>query len=110
MKKDRVLRHKRIRAKIKGTAERPRLSVFRSTKHIEIQLIDDVAGKTLFGKKDLKIKKGTKTERAVSFASDAAKEILAKGIKRVVFDRGGYQYHGRIKELAEALRKSGLEF
>ena len=110
MKNKRIIRHKRIRAKIKGTAERPRLSVFRSAKHIEIQLIDDSKQKTIFGKKDLKTKKGTKTERATSFADGAAKEILAKGYKKVVFDRGGYQYHGRIKALAEALRKRGLEF
>ena len=110
MKQDRIIRHKRIRAKISGTALRPRLSVFRSAKHVEVQLIDDVENKTIFGRKDLKVKKGTKTQKAEAFAQSIAKEILAKGIKKVVFDRGGYQYHGRIKALAEALRKEGLEF
>lgn len=103
-------RHKRIRAKIFGTSVRPRLSVFRSAKHIEVQLVDDVGRKTIFGKKDLKIKKGVKTLRAGELGKMAAKEILAKGYKKIIFDRGGYQYHGRIKALAEALRKGGLEF
>ena len=106
----RLTRHKRIRAKIKGTKERPRLSVFRSSKHIEAQLIDDIAGKTLYGQKDLKIKKGTKTAHAQKFGEAIAKEILDRGYKKIVFDRGGYQYHGRIKAFAESLRKSGVEF
>lgn len=106
----RKIRHKRLRAKIFGTKERPRLSVFRSHKHIEAQLIDDEAGKTLFGKKDLKIKKGTKSEKALSFGETIAKEIISKGYKKVIFDRGGYKYHGRIKSFADALRKEGLEF
>ena len=89
---------------------RPRLAVFRSSKHVEIQLIDDLGRKTLFGAKDIKMKKGTKSQKAVNFGEATAKEILAKGYKKVVFDRGGYQYHGRIKALAEALRKGGLEF
>lgn len=106
----RVVRHRRLRAKIVGTKERPRLSVFRSSKHIEAQLIDDESRKTIIGAKDLKIKKGTKSERTDSFGQSLAKEILAKGYKKIVFDRGGYQYHGRIKVLADALRKGGLEF
>lgn len=106
----REMRHKRVRAKIKGTAERPRLSVFRSAKHLEVQLIDDAAGRTIFGRKDFKIKKSPKTERALEFGKVIAKEVLAKGYKKVVFDRGGFRYHGRIKNLAEALRKGGLEF
>ncbi|OGF70240.1 50S ribosomal protein L18 [Candidatus Giovannonibacteria bacterium RIFCSPLOWO2_02_FULL_45_14] len=110
MKSNRISRHKRIRAKIKGTAERPRLSIFRSLKHMEAQLINDSARKTILGMKDLKIKKGTKTNRAAGLGEAFAKEILAKGYKKIVFDRGGYQYHGRIKVLAEALRKGGVEF
>src|SRR3989344_6283961 len=110
MKEDRKIRHRRLRAKISGTKERPRLSVFRSSKHIEAQLIDDVSGKTLIGSKDLKVKKGTKTQKAENFGVALAKEILAKGYKKVVFDRGGYKYHGRIKTLADSLRKGGLEF
>ena len=99
-----------MRAKIKGTSERPRLSVFRSAKHIEVQLIDDTSHRTLFGLKDLKAKKGTKAQKAQNFGKAAALEILKKGYKKIIFDRGGYQYHGRIKALAEALRKEGLEF
>ena len=110
MTEDRKIRHRRLRAKISGTKERPRLSVFRSSKHIEAQLIDDVSGKTLIGSKDLKIKKGAKTQKAENFGVALAKEILAKGYKKVVFDRGGYKYHGRIKTLADSLRKGGLEF
>ncbi|MBI2024115.1 50S ribosomal protein L18 [Candidatus Giovannonibacteria bacterium] len=109
-KDSRKIRHRRLRAKISGTKERPRLSVFRSLKHIEAQLIDDEAKRTLFGKKDLKVGKGNKTERALSFGESFAKEILAKGYKKIIFDRGGYKYHGRIKSFAEALRKEGLEF
>ncbi len=93
-----------------GTASRPRLSVFRSLKHIEAQLIDDSAQKTILGMKDLKIKKGMKVDRASVLGETFAKEILSKGYKKIVFDRGGYQYHGRIKALAEALRKGGIEF
>lgn len=104
------IRTKRSRAKIRGTAERPRLAVFRSAKHLEVQLVDDAQRKTLWGGKDLKIKKGTKTERAAKFGGEAAKGISAKGYKKIVFDRGGYRYQGRIKVLAEALRKGGLEF
>lgn len=110
MKSNRIRRHKRIRAKIKGTASRPRLSVFRSLKHIEAQLIDDVSQKTILGMKDFKFKKKAKSDRAAGLGEEMAKEILAKGYKKIVFDRGGYQYHGRIKALAEALRKGGVEF
>ena len=106
----RLIRHRRLRAKIAGTKERPRLSVFRSSKHIEAQLIDDEARRTIIGAKDLKINKGTKGERTDLFGQALAKEILAKGYKKIVFDRGGYQYHGRIKILADSLRKGGLEF
>lgn len=110
MASDRIRRHKRIRAKIKGTENRPRLSISRSSKHIEAQLIDDTSQKTILGMKDYRIKKGTKTNRASELGALAAKQIMAKGYKKIVFDRGGYKYHGRIKALAEALRKGGVEF
>ncbi|OGF65171.1 50S ribosomal protein L18 [Candidatus Giovannonibacteria bacterium RIFCSPHIGHO2_02_42_15] len=103
-------RHRRIRAKLKGGSIRPRISVFRSSKHISIQLIDDEKNKTLFGVSDIKIKKGTKTERAKNLGKEGARKILELGIKKVVFDRGGFRYHGRIKALAESLREGGLEF
>ena len=106
----RKIRQKRVRAKVKGRASRPRLSVFRSSRHLEAQLVDDTAGRTLLGRKDLKLKKGSKSERAAEFGKILGKEIISQGYKKVVFDRGGYKYHGRIKALAEALRKEGLEF
>jgi large subunit ribosomal protein L18 len=105
------IRHKRIRAKISGAKERPRLSVFRSNKHIFLQLIDDSAGKTLVSASDLKMKKkGTKTEIAKEVGKELAKLAKAKKIKKVVFDRGGYKYHGRVKASAEGAREGGLEF
>ena len=105
------IRHKRIRAKISGTTERPRLSVFRSNKHIFLQLIDDSSQKTLASASDLKIKKrGTKTEIAKEVGEELAKLAKAKKIKKVVFDRGGYKYHGRVKASAEGAREGGLNF
>lgn len=87
-----------------------RLAVYRSSRYLQLQLIDDLKHKTLFGFSDLKVKKGTKQERAIELGKLAAKKITDEGFKKVVFDRGGYQYHGRIKSLAESLRKGGLEF
>ncbi len=104
-------RHRRIRAKISGTKEQPRLSVFRSNKHIFLQLIDDSSQKTLASASDLKIKKkGTKTEIAKEVGKELAKLAKAKKIKKVVFDRSGYKYHGRIKASAEGAREGGLNF
>ncbi len=108
-KEKRLRRHTRIRAKISGTLSRPRLSVSRSSKHIYLQLIDDNAGKTIFGMSDTKIKKGTKTDRARELGRLAAKQIKDKKIDQVVFDRGGNRYHGRVAALAGALRKGGLK-
>lgn len=107
--------HKRIRAKISGTKEQPRLSVFRSNKHIFLQLIDDSSQKTLVSASDLKINppaggKGTKTEIAKEVGKELAKLAKAKKIKKVVFDRGGYKYHGRVKASAEGAREGGLNF
>ncbi|MBI2042279.1 MAG: 50S ribosomal protein L18 [Candidatus Nealsonbacteria bacterium] len=106
----RKIRHKRIRAKITGTSKRPRLAVFRSAGHIYAQLIDDEKGKTLASASDLAIKRGKKSERAKEVGKLIAKVSIEKKIKGVVFDRGGYPYHGRIKALAEGAREGGLNF
>ncbi|MDA1334439.1 MAG: 50S ribosomal protein L18 [bacterium] len=103
-------RHARVRAKISGTAKCPRISVSRSSRHIQAQLIDDEKNVTLFGMSDLKAKKGTKTERAGAIGAEIAKAAADKGIKEVVFDRGGFKYHGRVKALAEAVRRGGIKF
>ena len=109
-------RHKRVRSKVTGTSERPRLNVFRSSKHIYAQLIDDVAGVTIVSAstadKELsgEIKNGGNVESARMVGELIAKRAQAEGKKVVVFDRGGYLYHGRIQALAEAAREAGLEF
>jgi len=104
----------RIRKVINGTPERPRLSVFRSNKQIYAQLIDDQAGQTLAaassGEKGILDKKGTKTEKAKMVGQLIAERAIENGLETVVFDRGGYLYHGRIKALAEAAREGGLKF
>ncbi|MEK7575497.1 MAG: 50S ribosomal protein L18 [Patescibacteria group bacterium] len=107
----RKIRHKKIRKKIKGTSFCPRLSVFRSNKHIFIQLIDDEKGKTIISISDIKKKiKGNKTEIAKKMGIELAKMAKEKKVVRVVFDRGGYKYHGRIKAVAEGMREEGLNF
>ena len=103
-------RHNRIRSKIQGTAERPRLSVFRSLSNISAQLIDDSNGKVLVDSSSLKIKKGKKSEVATQVGAEIAKLAKTKKITACVFDRGGYLYHGRVKALAEAAREGGLQF
>jgi len=109
IKDKRKLRHKRIRANIFGTKERPRLSVFRSNKHIFLQLIDDKKGEIIISTSDLKTKKkGTKTEIAREVGKELAKLAKEKKIECAVFDRGGYKYHGRIKAVAEGVREGGL--
>ena len=109
----RLLRHTRVRTKISGTAERPRLDVFRSSKHIYAQIIDDASGKTLVSastvEKDFDGYGGNK-EAAKKVGQRVAEKALAAGITDVVFDRGGYIYHGRVKELAEGAREGGLKF
>ena len=109
----RLKRHRRVRAKISGTAERPRLAVFRSSKNIYAQLIDDVAGTTLVAaasnEKDFGIYGGN-CDAAKKVGALIAERALAKGIENVVFDRGGYVYHGRVQALAESARESGLKF
>jgi large subunit ribosomal protein L18 len=105
---------KRIRKIVSGTPERPRLSVFRSNKQISVQIIDDIAGKTLLsatsGCKEIISVPGTKTEKAGLVGKMIAEKAINAGITEVVFDRGGYLYHGRVKKLADAAREVGLKF
>ncbi len=104
-------RHKKIRSIISGNLKRPRLCVFRSNKHIYAQLINDELGKVIAGVSDAKINKKTKgVKRAKETGLLAAKLFIEKGYKNIVFDRGGYKYHGRIKALAEGARSGGLNF
>lgn len=109
----RLARHKRVRKLISGTAERPRLCVFRSSKNIYAQIIDDAAGVTLVSASSLEAGfegNGGNKEAAKKVGQMVAEKAVGKGIKTVVFDRGGYVYHGRVKELAEGAREGGLEF
>ena len=114
--KDKVRRriHDRLRGRLAGSAERPRLNVYRSLNHIYAQVIDDTTGKTLASASTAGKKSGKKTGGNVASAKEIGKVIAQraqeKGVKKVVFDRGGYLYHGRIKALAEAAREAGLEF
>ena len=106
-------RHKRVRAKISGTSERPRLNVFRSEKHIYAQVIDDEKGHTLCSASSVEKGfdgSGSNKDAAKKVGTMVAERAVAKGISSVVFDRGGYIYHGRVKELAEAAREGGLTF
>ncbi|KKK37071.1 50S ribosomal protein L18 [Mesobacillus campisalis] len=107
-------RHARVRSKISGTEARPRLNVFRSNKHIYAQLVDDVNGVTLASAstldKDLNVDSTSNLDAAVKVGELVAKRAVEKGISEVVFDRGGYLYHGRIKALADAARENGLQF
>ena len=100
----------RIRGKISGTAQRPRMTVFRSNKQIYVQLIDDLAGKTLVAASSRGMEGGNKKEQAAQVGAEIAKKAQEAGITTVVFDRNGYLYHGRIKELADAARNGGLKF
>ena len=102
-------RHRSIRVKLSGTSEFPRLAVYRSTKHIYAQLIDDVAGNTLVSASSKGITEGTKTEIAAKVGEAVAKKALEAGINTVVFDRNGFLYHGRVKSLADGARKGGLK-
>ncbi len=110
----RIKRHRRIRRTLSGTAQRPRLAVFRSLAHIYGQIIDDTSGRTLVHVTDvqpaLREESGTKTERARRVGQELAARAKEKGITAVVFDRGGFLYHGRVKALADGAREGGLEF
>ena len=106
-------RHRRVRRRIFGTAERPRLVVFRSNRGIEAQLVDDVEGRTIASASHLGLKKtfkGSKTEQATEVGKLLAQTAKKAGIETVVFDRGGYLYHGRVKALADGAREGGLRF
>ena len=102
--------HSRIRQKLAGTSERPRLNVYRSLNHIYAQVIDDQSGTTLVEASTIKSKTGGNVAAAKEIGKTIAERAVEKGIKAVVFDRGGYLYHGRIKALAEAAREAGLQF
>ena len=109
----RLRRHRRVRGKVKGSPERPRLVVFRSNKGISAQLVDDLTGRTLAGASWINLKKsfkGSKTEQATEVGKLVAETAKKAGIEAVVFDRGGYLYHGRVKALAEGAREGGLKF
>ena|SRR5437870_7300338 len=110
----RYRRHLRVRRKVAGSPERPRLVVFRSSKHIYAQVVDDVRGVTLVGAGDtsegIQVDGKGKTARSFALGRLIAVKAKAKGIAKVVFDRGGYQYHGRVKAVADGARKGGLEF
>ncbi|NLY93674.1 MAG: 50S ribosomal protein L18 [Myxococcales bacterium] len=112
-RENRLRRKKRIRAKISGSSERPRLSIFRSARHIYVQVIDDEQGTTLVSSstlmKDVDAS-GTKIEQAKKVGAAIAKACLEKGIEKVVFDRNGFLYHGRVRALAESAREAGLNF
>ncbi len=105
----RVRRHARVRKKVSGTPERPRLAVYRSNQHIYAQLVDDRASRTLAAASDLDVKVGDKTARAKQVGTRLAEAAKAAGVDRAVFDRGGRLYHGRVKALAEAAREGGLQ-
>jgi large subunit ribosomal protein L18 len=106
----RYQRHVRVRKKVTGTAERPRLAVYRSLKHIYAQIIDDATGRTLASASDLTIDSGKKGERAAAIGKQLAERAKEAGITQVVFDRAGFRYHGRVKAVADGAREGGLEF
>ncbi len=114
--KARERRHRRVRGQVQGTSERPRLSVFRSLRHMYVQVIDDSAGKTLVAVSTLEpdlraqLQKMHKTDQAKLVGKTLAERAQQAGIKSVVFDRGGYKYHGRVKAVADASREGGLDF
>lgn len=114
----RALRHRRLRARVHGTAERPRLSVFRSARHLAVQLVDDDAGRTLIGLTDAHVKSEARSgedgkrgvARARALGKLVAEQARAKGMTTVVFDRGGYAYHGQVQAVADGARAGGLQF
>ncbi len=103
-------RHRAIRKRIFGTKERPRMQVFRSLNHIYVQVIDDEKGAVILEENDIKDKKGNKSQRALEVGKRIAKKAKEKKIKKVVFDRKGYLYHGRVKAVADGAREEGMEF
>ncbi|HLZ93881.1 MAG TPA: 50S ribosomal protein L18 [Candidatus Dormibacteraeota bacterium] len=110
-KVNRLKRHRRVRVRLAGTAERPRLSVYRSLNHVYAQVIDDAGGRTLASASTVDLKaKGNGMAEAASVGRAIAEKAKTAGVSQVVFDRGGFLYHGRIKALADAAREAGLEF
>jgi large subunit ribosomal protein L18 len=110
-KQARARRHRRVRVKVSGTGEKPRLSVYRSLHHTYAQVIDDVSGRTITAASTKTLKaKHNNSDAAASVGKEIAKRAKAAGVSAVVFDRGGYLYHGRVKALADAAREAGLEF
>lgn len=105
---NRIRRHTRIRAKISGTAERPRIAVFKANQHVYVQAIDDTTSKTVAAINDAAIKKGTKTERAMAAGKTLAELLKKQGIAKAVFDVGGFKYHGRVRAVAEGVREGGI--
>ena len=103
-------RHLRVRKKVSGTSDRPRLVIFRSLKHISAQIVDDVAGRTLLTVTSTELESGKKTEKSLEVGKRLAERAKSAGITKVVFDRAGYRYHGRVKAVADGARKGGLEF
>jgi large subunit ribosomal protein L18 len=103
-------RHKRVRAKVHGTKERPRFSVYRSNKYLHLQLVDDEAGKSIVGSRSDKVKGGTPLERAFNAGKEMAQLAKKEGINTVVFDRGGFMYTGQVKSAADGAREGGLIF
>ena len=110
-KAKRIIRHKRVRAKVLGSSEKPRLCVFRSNQHIYAQLINDATGKTIASVSDVDLKlKDKKADASKKVGTEIGKKAVENKIIEVVFDRGGYKYHGRVKSLAEGAREAGLKF
>lgn len=110
LKKQRISKHIRVRKNIVGVPNKPRVAVFKSGQHIYAQIIDDSKGVTLVSESDLKIKTGTKKERATKVGEILAQKAIKAKITRIVFDRGGFIYHGRVAAVAQGLRKGGLQF
>ena len=110
LKKIRLSKHKRVRKNIIGLADKPRVAMFKSGQHIYAQIIDDKKGATLAAESDLKIKEGTKKEKAAKVGESLAQKAVKAKITKVVFDRGGFVYHGRVEGFAQGLRKGGLQF
>lgn len=107
-KQGRLRRHARVRSKISGTGEIPRVSVFRSNAHMYVQVIDDTTNKTIVGMSDKSLK-GTKSEKAKALGTKIAETIMKNGTKQALFDRGGFKYHGRVQNVAAGLREAGLK-
>lgn len=108
---NRIKRHARLRTTLSGDSSIPRISVFRSNKHIFVQAIDDISGKTIASITDINSKiEGNKTEVSVKLGQEFAEKMQSLGVKRIVFDRGGHKYHGRVKAFADAMRSKNIEF